>query len=73
MVEENARFRKVLYLIENKGIVKIQRERKNKGYSYSWHLTKKGQKIIDENNSLKNLWKEGKIIEFARKLGVDKL
>ena len=60
--------KRILYLLESNGIVKINRIKKQGTYTYSWELTKKGKEIINKNKDLQFLWKEGKIEEFYNKI-----
>lgn len=69
--EEGRTERSLLYKLENMNIIRCDSEREGKGrIMYTWKLTKKGQKIVDENN-LKKIWDtDGKIkvLEFYNKI-----
>jgi len=68
----DAESRKILYLLENKGIVKLNQEKEEKPgwYKYEWQLTQKGEDIVKTNNDLQNLWKHGKIQEFYKRINL---
>jgi NAD(P)H-nitrite reductase large subunit len=61
--EEGSKERRLLYKLENLGIVKLDRKiefiDKKKSYHYKWILTSAGKKLVDENESLKEMWKNG--------------
>ncbi|MBI2056809.1 hypothetical protein HYT91_00980 [Candidatus Pacearchaeota archaeon] len=61
--------RKVLYALENLGIVQLEREKKDKAfYDYGWKLTNKGQNFIDKYPFLNSLLKSRKLKEFYEEI-----
>ena len=60
--------KRILYILENKDIVKMNRDKKQVAYNYSWELTKKGKELVSKNKSLQLFWKKGKIEEFYNKI-----
>ena len=68
--EEGSEARRLLYKLESMGITRLCRELvKLKGdnfYQYHWILTDKGQKLVDDNESLQGIWKyDGGAIEVG--------
>ncbi len=65
--EEGAKERSLLYKLENAGILRLHSERnKNMLTIYQWKLTEKGQKIVDENKTLQEIWGEGLKIDVVK-------
>ncbi len=70
--EKGSESRALLYKLENRGIVKLHQEAEKDGfYSYKWELTKEGKEIVDKNKKLKELWKQGNILEFYNQIFED--
>ena len=70
-------YRRVLYRLENKGIVKNESmkdpvvdksERSSRGVHYRWVLANKGREICKKHEHLFTLWEEGKIFEFEEEI-----
>ncbi len=58
--------RAYLYKLQDKGIVKSNREKdKEEGlYTYSWELTDKGKDLTQADDHLKEMWENQNIKEF---------
>lgn len=67
--EEGSGRRKLLYQLEDLGIVELIQERERKGlYGYKWELTKKGKELVDKDKELQKLSQDGDIQEFHQKI-----
>ena len=70
--EEGSRERSLLYKLEDMGIVRCHSESEGKGWTkHQWKLTDKGQKLVEENKRLQDIWKDGKtilVLDFYKKV-----
>ncbi|KKN31174.1 hypothetical protein LCGC14_0826830 [marine sediment metagenome] len=67
--EEGSERRKLLYQLEDLGIVELIQERERKGlYGYKWELAKKGKELVDKDKELQKLLQDGNIQEFYQKI-----
>ena len=61
--EDGSKERTIFYKLETLGIVKLDRKiefiDQKKSYHYKWMLSTAGKKLVEENKSLKEMWKTG--------------
>ena len=68
--DERSEFRKRLYVLENHGLVKLERKKlKEKGfYEFKWVLSKKGKEFLKNKKELKKLWDSQDLIQFYNQM-----
>ena len=67
--DERRELRAILYQLENLNLVKLNREKEKPGCpTYKWALTKKGEKIVEENEYLQKLRLEEDKFKFLKTL-----
>ena len=60
--------RSFIHKLENRGIIKVRKEKYSKDCRYCWELAEKGKKLLEGNEDLQELWNQEKVEEFFNKI-----
>ena len=67
--DKDSELRALFYKLENQGIVKFCREKKEDGsYFHGWKLTKKGKEIFDKDEKILELLRTGHLTEAYNRI-----